>query len=150
MERNKLMAEFEVKVSDDTTQVLLPNGEIFEVVYLRHEANRCYYSQLKLYIYFKIVTPGKYYGIEIYRVYNQYRVPNRNSDFIKDCELILGRRLKKNEKASTAIFKKKVLRIRVRTVKKNRKQEQLPDFQQYSVIDSILEVVTGVLNDIQS
>lgn len=141
MKRIEEQEDFSIELKDDPPAILKEG--IYEVIYFKHEANRRYFSQKKIYIYFKIISTDENNGVEVYRAYNQYDVVKRNSDFIKDCEIILGRRLRKKEKASTAIFKNKVLRVRVRTVKNNRKQERLPDFMQYPVIDAIQGVVAG-------
>jgi len=132
--------EFEVEINEEAPP-LVKEGT-YEAIYVRHKKAR-YFTGTKLYVYFKIVSPGEHCNVELYRPYTVYDVPKRNSDFVKECELVIGHRLKKKEKASIAVLKNKVLKVKVKTVKSNRKQEPLPPHMCYSKIESILEVLTG-------
>ena len=136
------MSSFDEITINDEAMALIPEG-IYEVIYTDHTKYK-YYSQDKLQINFVVVSPTEYSDTVLTRIYNYYDRAKRNSDYIKECQIVLGRRLNKKEKVSPSIFKNKVLKVKVRTVKNGRKQEKLPSFLQYSIIDSIVDVVTGV------
>jgi len=50
-----------------------------------------------------------------------------------------GRRPDRSDRMSLEVFRHKLFRIRVRTVQNDRNQERLPECNQYSVVDALLE-----------
>lgn len=125
----------------DEAHALVPEGR-YEVSFVRAQKHK-QFGGTKLYITFKICSPGPYFGLEIFRAYNFSDRLTRGLDLYKELTLIYGKRLRKNTKLSIELFEGKVLEVSVRTVKQNRKQADLPEHLQYSVIDRIVRVVAG-------
>jgi hypothetical protein len=126
-------------IGEETPRIL---DDIYSVSYVRHEKKFLFGSE-KLFIWFKIVTPGASFGVELYKAYNYSKKISIKSLLVKDAKTILGRRLEKREKPTTAIFKNKILRIRTRTVTKDCRQKELAEYHKYSVISEILGVEVG-------
>ena len=130
----------EVRVGDEP-KVLVPEGQ-YSVVYSKDEITNMH-GRPKLIVKFTISDFGEYLGKELPKFYNYYDPLPRGSDLYKDLVHLYGRTVRKNAKLSFELFKKRVLKVRVRTVVKDRKQIETPEHQKYSVIDSILSVETS-------
>jgi len=115
------------------------------VIYVEEQQAR-FQGSHKLYIYFSIVDQGPHFQQILYKAYNNYSPPRKGSAIYSDMCLLYGKRLRKNTKLSTALFKGRVLRVRVRTVTKDYKQRNLPEHMHYSVIDCILAAETSSLS----
>jgi len=137
MTSNNDEVDFHIKEDEPP---LIPDG-YYNVVYSRHSIGRFY--GLKLYVWFKIADQGEYFEVEVYRAYNLYKPLPRGSDLFKDLAKIKGSRVRKGARLSLSGFKNKVLKVRTRTVKLDRRQDTLPDHLQYSVIDMIVSVEAG-------
>jgi len=127
-------------VSEDP-HPLVPEGE-YEVVFKSSKKAR-YFGGQKLYVHFQIVSPGPGHGEILWRAYNCEERLRRGMQLSKDLMKFYGSPVRKNMKLSLNLFKKKIFRVRVRTVKQDYKQNEMPEHQWYSVIDSFLEAVTG-------
>jgi hypothetical protein len=101
----------------------------------------------KLFLHFKILDEGEHFGKVLFMAFN---MPNDGrirpgSKYYKTYALVNGwRRPSRNSKMSPKLFKGKVYRIKTR--KANPPQpngKDMPDDFKYSVVDSIIEVVTG-------
>lgn len=122
----------------------IPNGDHYEVVFLRAEKSHLWGNQ-KLYLWFRMLTTGEWVGESFYMVCN---MPSNgkfgpSSKFWLACVLAAGRQPKRGDRISTAVFKNKVFRARMRKVLKTSKQIDRTPAQQYSVVDELLEVRTG-------
>lgn len=134
------MDEIEFTVKEDP-RPRIPEGP-YQVSYAKSNKAR-YFGTTKLYVQFKIVDQGEFFETVIFKAYNYPDTLTPGCDLYKDLTLLYGQRIRKNTKLKIALFQNKVLRVYVRTVKTNRKQGKLAEFQQYSVIDRIIEVVVG-------
>jgi len=121
---------------------LIPDGR-YEVIYVRHEKRR-FFSKEKYYVWFKICQPGLYIGVHLFKAFNGYEKPwPRGCELNKVLMLLYGSRVRKNICLNLQLFKNKVLEVTVVTVKKDRRQNDLPMHLQYSKIDAILSVIAG-------
>lgn len=116
--------------------------DIYSVTYSKHE-KKILFGVEKLFIWFKILTPGSFLDVEIYKAYNYSKKLSVKSLLIRDIERVLGRKLLRKEKPSISIFKNKILRVKTRTVVKDCRQKELADFHKYSVIAEIIETEVG-------
>lgn len=103
------------------------------------------WSVMKLFLHFRIVTAGEWFGKELYMVCT---VPNKDkfamsSKFLKMWILAAGQKPSRRDRMSTAVFRNKVFRAKIRVVTDTAKQKERPIQEQYSVIDSLLEVMAG-------
>jgi len=122
----------------------IPNGDHYEVVFLRADKGH-QWGTTKLYLWFQMQTPGEWVGEYFYMACNV--PPNGKfgsaSKFWLAWVLSAGRRPNRADRMSTAIFKNKVFRVRMRKVLKTAKQIDRTPAQQYSVVDELLEVRVG-------
>ena len=102
----------------------------------------------KLFMIFKITTPGAHLGKEIMKIYNMpIGKPTRmSSNFYKDWVFVNGnRKPSRKDRLSPKIFYNKRMIIKTRTTRPKHcnGQEMSEDFW-YSVVHYISEVVTGI------
>jgi hypothetical protein len=127
----------------DGSRPLIPEGP-YSVQYLKHE-KRIFFGTLKMYVHFEMVEQGQFFGTRLFKTYNFSSPLSPGSDLYRDLLFLFGQRVPKNARLSMDLFKNVILRVRVRTVKRDRKQNPLPDYMQYSVIDSLLGKETGLV-----
>jgi hypothetical protein len=121
----------------------IPPGE-YEAVCYDVETGRSWGGRKDIYIRFR-VHGSDYDGTELYLVctYDTDRIGLRHKYF-KQWALAAGRCPAKNEQLPATIFKNRLFRVRVRyTDRREQDGSRLPDFLQYSVVDSIIEPLTG-------
>jgi len=122
----------------------IPDGHSYELIFVRAE-QASFRTQQKVYLWFRLNTPGEHLGQEFFMVCN---VPPKGR-WAASCKywrmwvLAAGRRPARADRLNTAVFKNKVFRGRVRTVRKSANQSDLSPAQQYSVVDELLEVMVG-------
>ena len=100
----------------------------------------------KVYLQFRI-SSGEYDGTELFMCCPKPDGKLRERHKLhKQMSLALGRPLSKGERLSKKIFINKLYTIQVRyTFRKfDETNQKMPDFMQYTVIGTILEVLTGV------
>jgi len=121
----------------------IPDGDDHEAVFVRAEKKRQWGH--KVFLWFKLITPGDWYGQEFYMACN---VPS-NGRWTASCKfwqawvLATGERPARPNRMSTSVFRNKVFRVRLRKVLKTAKQIARTPAQRYSVIDELLEAQTG-------
>lgn len=123
---------------------LLPDG-FYEVNYMKMEKG-FFRGTKKLYVIFKVVSQGEHFGQKLFRAYNFYEPIRVGSDLCKDLILLYGRPARKNTRLSLSLFKGKILKVKVKSVKKDRDQLDVALHQQYSVISRIVSVEAGGTN----
>ncbi len=129
---------------NDSIPPAVPNGEGYEAMFLRAE-QKPQYGRPKVYLWFRLITPGDWHGQEFYMPCNVVL----NGRWTASCKfwqawvLAAGRRPTRADRMSTSVFRNKVFRVRMRKVLKTAKQTDRTPAQQYSVIDELLEARTG-------
>ena len=122
----------------------IPNGDQYEVGFLRASQTR-QWGQPKVFLWFQLLSPGEWHGQTFYMACNV--APNGkwtpSYKFWQTWVRVAGRRPTRADRMSTSIFKNKVFRVRMRKVLKTAKQIDRTPAQQYSVVDELLEVLTG-------
>ena len=104
-------------------------------------------------MHFRIIEPGEHYGKLLYRAYRVKALrgkPGKNGGFkcTRHQELfkMLVRVLdlkSRPDRISLNQLRGKVLKISIRTVKQDYRQQDLPEFCWYSVVDDIISITAG-------
>ena len=122
----------------------IPDGDLYQVVFERAE-KKSQWGREKIFLWFRLMTPGDWLDEKFYMVCT---VPP-NCRWTPSCKywrawvLAAGTRPNRRDRMSTAVFRNKIFRARLRKVLKNAKQITRTPAQQYSVVDGLLEVLTG-------
>lgn len=122
----------------------IPNGDQYELVYLRAEIVH-QFGAGKLFLRFKMLTPGYWVGQDFFMACTVAKSGKwgPSSKYWLAWVLAAGKRPNRGDRMSTAIFKNRVFRARMRIVLKTSKQIDRTPQQQYSVVDELLEVRVG-------
>lgn len=132
------------------SSVLIPDGE-YQAVYVSHlTTNGSYGAKVK--ITFRIVSPGAYFECLVDAWYNAKALGSKVG---KRGRIVLSRhskltfemvklfhRKQRPERLSPEMLKGHIVMIKVRTVNQNSKQKNLPDALKYSVVDSMVCLLT--------
>jgi hypothetical protein len=131
---------------------LLPLGK-YSVVLEHHETALSWGRRAAVYLHFRVVDPGDYFGVKLFRAYRVAELigkPKRNGRFTlrrrSELHLTLCRlleRARRVDRVSLSFLKNTVLKVNVRHVTTDYRQRELPMSERYSVVDAILEVETG-------
>lgn len=129
----------------------IPEAE-YEAVFTHHETALSF-STPKVFLWFRIIEPGPYFGLNIYRAYRVRKLKNKpgrnsgfkvaaNSDlFVSVCKVLDERG--RPDRFSLQRLKGVILKIRTRTVKRDHRQRDIPEARRYSVVETILSKETG-------
>ena len=122
----------------------IPNGDHYELVFLRAE-QVSFRGRQKVYLRFLMQTSGEWHGQEFFMACNVAPQGRWTASykFWQAWVLAAGRRPMRADRMSTAVFRNKVFRVRMRKVLKTSKQTDRTPAQQYSVVDELLEVLVG-------
>ncbi len=135
--------DFELPFNGDIPPAI-PDGVDYQLMFLRAELGS-YRGRQKIYLRFRMITPGESLGQEFYMACNV--APNgkwtASYKYWQAWVFVAGRRPTRASRMSTAIFKNKVFRARMRTVRKTANQTDRTLAQQYSVVDELLEIQVG-------
>lgn len=144
----KVSALYECQIEGDRP-ILVEPGE-YELIFQHHRTAFLFKKAPKLCLYFKIVTPGKFNGIQLARWYNVKRISGKprkggaftigwHCDFLREYVTLFGvpNRI---DRISTQRFKTVVVKGRVFTVTKDSSQRGIPDKLQYSIVKELLGV----------
>ena len=104
----------------------------------------------RLFVHFEILDPGPHNGVRIYGAWPLAAITKVNgktrwkakprSDLHVMLRALTGPTARA-DRLSFAPLRNRVLRIKTRTVKRNRKQRRYDESMQYSVVDDIVEIV---------
>lgn len=119
----------------------------YEAIYTHHETKFIYQCP-KVFVWFRIVSPGPAFDTMVYRAYRVRALTtkqgknggfkaSRGSDVYHDLGRILDIRLRPDRVSATAL-RGVVVSVSVRNVVKDHKQRPLLAWDQYSVIDKLL------------
>jgi hypothetical protein len=123
---------------------------LYEAVYVSHEVSRCF-GEGKLGIHFKIVTLGSAFELVVTAFY-RVRILNkqggfscgRHSKLARDWRLMFRRGADRWDRIPMSALKNMVVKLMVRTVKKDFHQDDLDPLNQYSVVDQIVGRVMDI------
>ena len=125
------------------TPPLIPEGE-YTAAFLRCDRAK-FYGRERLFLWFRIVTPGEWQGKELYMVcpVPQNKSFGIGSKFYAAWTIAAGRIPKRRYPLSIAVFRKKYFRVLVTTVTTNQNGEKRPIEERYSKIDRLIGVEAG-------
>jgi hypothetical protein len=98
----------------------------------------------KLFLHFKILTNGEYFGERIFQAFNMpyNRRIRQGSKYYKTWVMVNDwKKPTRNAKMSPRLFKNKIFKIKTRTVKPMHNRKEMPQHFWYSVVDEIIEVI---------
>ena len=104
-------------------------------------------------MHFRIIEPGEEFGKLLYRAYRVKALRGktgknggfkliRHQDLFKVLVRVLDLK-SRPDRISLNQLRGKVLKISIRTVKKDYRQEDLPEFSWYSVVDDMTSITAG-------
>ena len=122
----------------------IPDGQHYQLMFIR-AVSSSYRGRQKVYLWFRSVLPGNSFGQEFYMACNVAPKGKWTASykFWQAWVLAAGKRPTRGDRMSTAVFKNKVFRARMRTVRKTANQTDRTQAQQYSIVDELLEVLVG-------
>lgn len=123
---------------------LVPEGT-YEAIFLRAEKARIWDKRQKIFLHFRIIQPGEYFGRELFMVVT-FPISGRlslSSKYLQQWTLAAGQAPTRRDRLSTRVFRDKVFLAQVRTVVKDAQGHERPKSARYSVIDKLVEVRTG-------
>ena len=129
----------------------IPDGD-YEAVFVRHETALLLKTG-KVFLWFRIVTPGSHFDAEICRPYRCREIIgrpgkggrfklNRGSDLFKDLARLLDV-ARRPDRISLQDLRGSVWIIRTRTVDRDHRQRPIPEAARYSVVSEILHAAAG-------
>jgi hypothetical protein len=103
--------------NDATIPLVIPNGDHYEVGFIRAEKAKMW-GQEKAFLWFKLMTAGQWFGEELFMVCTVAPKGRWGPSSKYWCAWVLanGERPKRSDRMSTAVFRGKVFRARIRTV----------------------------------
>ena len=128
-------------------------SQIYQAVYTHHETTKVFNTP-KVFVHFRIVEPGPYFGVHLYRAFRvadfvgkpgrngRFRLKKRSELYLTMCWLYEWRKMRP-DRVSLRDLKSVVLRVTTRTVKRDYKQRPLPEALRYSVIYEIKGIEVG-------
>jgi hypothetical protein len=139
-----------LRLDDDFIPYVEPG--VYTMSYVYHETRNFFRNHPKAVFWFRIVDMGANFGVVLPRYYNVKRlvgkkkgkgglfVPGRSSDFIREYCQLFPDRIKRLDRIPLSLFSGILVRAKVRTVERDRKQSRLADILRYSVIDEIVGI----------
>ena len=129
----------------------IPPGQ-YEATFTHHET-AIVFKSAKLFVWFRLVDPGPYFGVAIYKAYRVKALtgpPRRNGGYIIGRNSDVAKMLVKTcdvknrpDRLSAHMLAGKVLTISVRTVTTDYRQRSIPEALQYSVVADVVRSNTG-------
>lgn len=137
---------------------LVPEGQ-YVAAFTHHETARMFRTKdkpegtCKCFLHFKLIGPGEYTGARLYRAarvsglvgkpakHGRFKLRPRSDLFIEMARLFGD--TKRLDRLSLKWLRPVLLRVTVRTVKRDYKQRELPAALWYSVVSSIDDIEAG-------
>jgi len=139
----------EFSIDEDLMPLVEPG--LYTARYVRHETRQFFGSAYKAVFWFQITDFGPAFEVVVPRYYNVNKlvgkagrggkfVPGRNSDFMREYCRVFPSRIKRKDRIALAALKDVLVKVRVRTTVKDRRQRSLPEPLKYSVVEEIVGV----------
>ncbi len=132
-------------VCEEDYRPLIPNG-IYEAQCVSYNKGFVLGGKaLKLFLHFIITEPGQYNGTPLFMAFNmpKNRKIKQGSKYYKTwCKVNGWQKPSRNAKMSPRLFKNKIYKIRTKAATPPYDGKNMPDTFKYSIVDSIVDVVT--------
>jgi hypothetical protein len=126
---------------------------IYELLYDFDETRILSRKSTKLVVWFKIITPGEFFGVKLPRYYNVTKLEGKarryggfkvgwKSAFIREYAALFNSVPSRADRVPMSRFEGVEIRGRVKTVVSGWRQSTIPQPLHYSVIDALLSVPT--------
>lgn len=132
----------------DERPPLIPEG-IYEVGYTKVKAKFWCYNHENSLFYFQIITPGEHQGVELFMSCRTsprkgMKAMAYSSKYARMIRVATaGNPPHRRDRLTPIVFRGKVFKATVRTVTTDGRKQALAAVNHYSVIDMLLEKVTG-------
>ena len=140
--------DLEFDVNNKYVTQKIPEGT-YQAVFIRVERAEVFKAE-KIFVWVRITEPGPFHGTELYRAYRVHHLPGKSKKYLlkprselRQMLLRLNEVKVRADRVSLKILKNKVLKVTVRTVKKDYRQRALDECDQYSVVEDILSFETA-------
>lgn len=144
--------QYDAELVDATPQI--PEGE-YQVVYIGHETSYMFKTP-RVFVHFRVVG-GQYDGTVLYA---SYRVPalkgkprksggfklRNSSKLFREMVTLTGKK-ERPDRISLRGLKGALIRVKVRTVTQDSKQNPLPTPCRYSVVDKMISIDAGTVHE---
>lgn len=142
-EKERPHGQADPNVVTEAVHPTIPPGD-YEAICYKAEYGISFGGRKDLYVLFRI-SEGDFKGTELFMAICPPKKLTQRTKKWQQWALSIGRHPQKGERFSKSIFEHKMFKILVRQTKSKFDNGQLkPDFMQYSVVDTILDVLTGV------
>lgn len=140
MQRNDVDSDFPIAEAFPPS---IPEGD-YVAAFVKAETGRSFGNRRHIYLHFRITQgPCEKTLLKMCCTYEKKRMSHR-CKYYKQWVLANGQRPQKGERLTTSVFDHKWFLVSVRnTVRRHNDGRALPDFVQYSVVDSIIRQFTG-------
>lgn len=136
---------------DNREPLVLVDAGNYQVTLIKTWKNVLYGRSQKLFLSFRIVTKGKFYGQHITHCYNIKGINKRgaivtkgnNSKFVIEYTRLFGEP-KKLSDVGIRSYKGKIFNCSIRTIDKDFRKQETPTDKHYSVIDRLIGVAVSV------
>ncbi|RDH82691.1 MAG: hypothetical protein DIZ80_10450 [endosymbiont of Galathealinum brachiosum] len=136
-------------ITDEKPPLIKPG--VYELAFVEYQTALMFGRASKLIMKFRIVSLGEHFGVELFRYYNIQNFcgkPGRSgkfkagwkSDFAREYASLFEELPNRTDRFSMSLYKEKIIRGRVTTVKQGSRQRKLHNVCQYSVINELMEV----------
>ena len=132
-------------ICGDNYKPLLPN-RIYEAQCVKYDNKFALGKTKKLFLNFRILDQGEHHGKEIFMAFNMPfngKIKTGSKYYKTWCMVNGWQKPSRNAKMSPRLFKNKIFRIKTRTAKPKHNNKEMPENFWYSVVDEIMDVVTG-------
>lgn len=127
----------------------IPEG-VYDVVYVRCDPPVVVFrsDERRLFVHWKIVTHGPYFGTRLFQSFKHYYKWGVRSKYYRCWSLAAGQRPRARTRMTPKVFENKVFSAWVETVKPifeegPHKKKNRPEHEWYSVVRDLLEVIAG-------
>lgn len=128
---------------------LIPEGT-YEVIFVKAETCKAIFgpNEARRFFHWQISQMGEHQGKILFQSYKDYGQFGSRSKYYHDWTVAAGRRPTKRDKMKIHVFKEKVFRALVRTVKPMYesgplKGKEKPQQFHYSIVDMLIEKITS-------
>ena len=144
-QQNNHLKQHKKEIVAEEPLVQIPPGE-YQAVCKKAKYGICQGGDKRLFFEFVIIE-GKFAGVQLFMVCPRPSGKLRmRHKLYNQWSIVLGRIPHKGERLNTKIFEKKMYLISVRNTRKkfSGTGKIMPEYLQYTVVDGIVEVITGV------
>ena len=145
MEKIREMNKQDYEITFEDFPIKIPQGEYQAVCYKAVYSNRCWGGRITLYLRFRIIDHEMFDGVELFMACPVHKKKlNYRCKLFQQYSLATGRKPDKSSRFNKNVLLNRVFLIGVRdSVRKDKAGNLLSPDEQYSVVGTIIEPLTG-------